>query len=211
MSESPEAAGLDVSRETRARLEQFVALLRKWSARINLVSPRSLETVWQRHVADSAQLLPLAPPQARSWIDLGSGAGFPGLIVASLARETRPDLRVTCVESDSRKCAFMRTAIRDLGLNADVKTERIERLAAQPHDVVSARALAPLERLLELSEPLCGPGTIRLFPKGATAHSELTEARRSWHIQCRSHQSRTAPDAVILEIQEAARVPEPRS
>lgn len=199
------ASRLGVSRETSDRLARLVALLRKWNPRINLVGKATLDGVWTRHVEDSAQLFALAPESAESWVDLGSGGGFPGLVVAAQAAGSGRDLKVTLVESDSRKCAFLATAAREMDVSATVLNRRIEGLETEPYDVVSARALAPLDRLLELAEPLTGPHTVRLFPKGAGASSELTDARKHWHIACRSHPSATDPAAVILEIQEATR------
>lgn len=204
-------AGLDVSRETSERLRLLADLLRKWSPRINLVAKGTLEEAWERHVVDSAQIFALRPAGARDWADLGSGGGFPGLVIAALAAEAAPELRVTLVESDSRKCAFLATAAREMGVEARVVTSRIEALPRTVRDVVSARALAPLPRLLELAEGQAGPGTICLFPKGAGAACELTRAARNWHIRHRAHPSVTDPNAVVLELQEFSRVPQDRS
>jgi 16S rRNA (guanine527-N7)-methyltransferase len=196
----------DVSRETCARLEAYIALLTRWNARINLVAPATIDTVWARHVADSAQLFGLAPVSASSWIDLGSGAGFPGLVVAALAAEKQPDLHLTLVESDTRKAAFLATAAREMGLDVGVEARRIEALPAHPHDVVSARALAPLDRLCALAHRFCarhaGPGTVFLFPKGAGLDSELTAATAHWHIRAERIASRTDPAATVLRILE---------
>lgn len=179
----------DVSRETAERLEAYEALLGKWTARINLIGRSTVDTIWERHFADSAQLLALAPPTARTWLDLGSGAGLPGLVVAILAAEKKPDLAVTLVESDMRKCAFLSAAARETAAAVRVIPARIEQLPAEPADVVSARALAPLGRLLELAEPFRGPGTVCLFPKGRGGHSELTAARERWMIDAEAHPS----------------------
>jgi len=191
-----------VSRETRERLETYVALLCRWNRHINLVAPGSLHNVWRRHIADSAQLLPLAPPTAASWIDLGSGGGLPALPVAALAAEFAPDLRITLVESDQRKAAFLRTATREMGLEITVLARRIEALAPQPYDVVSARALAPLPKLCSLASMFQGPRTVFLFLKGADCDSELTEASANWHIRTERIASRTHPDAAVLRIVE---------
>ena len=189
-----------VSRETRARLALHVALLEKWNPRINLVSPRSLAEVWHRHVADSAQLWPLRPPAPRLWLDLGAGAGFPGLVIAALAAEAAPDLEVRMVESDQRKAAFLGTVIREVGLRAVVLPDRWEALPDQSADVVSARALAPLDRLLAAVEKHRRPGGIGLFPKGGTVHKEIVGARQRWQFDHRLIASRTDPGAAILEI-----------
>ncbi len=192
----------DVSRETCERLEAYIALLTRWNARINLVAPATIETAWTRHVADSAQLFDLAPESASSWLDLGSGAGLPGLPVAALAAEKAPDLHVTLVESDTRKAAFLATAAREMDLDVTVEPHRIEALTPRPYDVVSARALAPLGRLCALAHRFSGRGTVFLFPKGARVDSELTAATAGWHIRAERIASRTDPEATVLRIVE---------
>jgi 16S rRNA (guanine527-N7)-methyltransferase len=192
----------DVSRETGERLEAYITLLARWNARINLVGPATIDAVWTRHVADSAQLFDLAPASASSWIDLGSGAGFPGLAVAALAAEKVPDLHVTLVESDTRKAAFLATAAREMGLDVTVEPHRIEALTPRPYDVVSARALAPLDRLCALAHRFSTRGTIFLFPKGVGLDSELTAATAGWHIRAERIASRTDPEATVLKILE---------
>ena len=212
----------DVSRETCARLEAYVALLTRWNTRINLVAATTIDAAWTRHIADSAQLFDLAPKSASRWIDLGSGAGLPGLPVAALAAEKAPGLRVTLVESDTRKAAFLATAAREMGLRVTIEPQRIEALAARPYDVVSARALAPLDRLCALADRFSarytgrhtgrhtggdtcnqtGPGTIFLFPKGAKLDLELTVAADHWHIHAERIASQTDPAATVLRILE---------
>ncbi len=192
----------DVSRETCERLEAYIALLTRWNARINLVAPATIKTAWTRHVADSAQLFDLAPESASSWLDLGSGAGLPGLPVAALAAEKAPDLHVTLVESDTRKAAFLATAAREMSLDVTVEPSRIEALTPRPYDVVSARALAPLGRLCALAHRFSGRGTVFLFPKGARVDSELTAATAGWHIRAERIASRTDPEATVLRIME---------
>ncbi len=192
----------DVSRETCQRLEAYIALLTRWNARINLVAAATIETAWTRHIADSAQLFDLAPESVSSWLDLGSGAGLPGLPVAALAAEKAPDLHVTLVESDTRKTAFLATAAREMGLDVTVEPHRIEALTPRPYDVVSARALAPLGRLCALAHRFSGRGTVFLFPKGARVDSELTAATAGWHIRAERIASRTDPEATVLRIME---------
>ena len=199
------AARFDVSRETTERLRILVETLRKWSGRINLVGRSTLADAWRRHVADSAQLLDLAPEGAATWTDLGSGAGFPALVVAAMAQERRPGLRVTAVESDARKCAFMRDAARRMGTAITVAHGRVEEAALAPADVVSARALASLERLLALAAPILADGAVCLFPKGAHVDAELTEAARRWHYRVERTPSITDPGAAILRITELRR------
>ena len=197
----------DVPRETCERLEAYIALLTRWNARINLVAPATIEAVWTRHVADSAQLFDLAPASASSWIDLGSGAGFPGLVVAALAADKQPGRHVTLVESDTRKAAFLAAAARQMGLDVTVEPRRIEALVPRPFDIVSARALAPLARLCALAYPFSAKGTVFLFPKGRGVNSELTAATAHWHIHAEQIASRTSPEANVLRILEL----EPRS
>lgn len=196
----------DVSRETSERLRVFADLLTKWTAKINLVSRFSLENLWTRHIADSAQLWDLAPPKPGIWTDLGSGGGFPGLIVAIIASEKSPDTRFHLVESDSRKCAFLTTAARECAVEVTVHAERIERVVLPAADVLSARALAPLPDLLAFAEKLRRPEGICLFPKGETVHKELADTRRNWRCEYRIHPSRTDKNAAIVEIGAFARV-----
>lgn len=196
------AAAFGVSRETMARLEAYAALLAHWNRRINLIAPATVADLWTRHIADSAQLLALAPETARTWIDLGTGAGLPGLVVATLAAEKRPALRVRLVESDKRKAAFLSEAARETGVSVAIEPLRIEDVPPATHDVVSARALAPLDRLCGLAHRFAGPETIFLFPKGARAETELTEATAAWHIRAERIASRTDPAAAVLRIRE---------
>lgn len=192
----------NVSCETNLRLSRFSDLLTRWNTRINLIGHSTVEVLWSRHIEDSAQVFHYAPASAKSWLDLGSGAGLPGLVIAILAAETRPHLKVTLVEADQRKAAFLATAVRELGLDAVVAPCRIESLPAAPFDVISARALAPLADLLSYAERFRGENTICLFPKGKQLDSELTAAAAAWHIDFRRHASRTDCAGTILEILE---------
>jgi 16S rRNA (guanine527-N7)-methyltransferase len=194
---------LTVSRETRDRLEVFAATLTRWAPRINLVSRSTLDDLWLRHIADSAQLFDLAPDEARLWVDLGSGGGLPAAVIAALASERRPALKVVAIESDLRKCAFLREAARAMEVGLDVVAMRIEDAPPMKADVVSARALAPLPRLLELAEPfLAGVG---LFPKGARHNEEIAAARHHWRFDHRTLRSRTETSAAIIEIRRLRR------
>jgi 16S rRNA (guanine527-N7)-methyltransferase len=211
-----------VSRETLDRLTIYARLLTTWQRTMNLVAPRSLPDLWRRHMADSAQLVELAPA-AGHWVDFGSGAGFPGLVVAILGAQraggtpspkasaahcNRDDLRVTLVESDQRKCAFLAEVVRKTGISGllavEILCQRVEspairaKLAAA--DVVSARAVAPLAELLGLSAPLFGPSTIGLFPKGRSAAVELEDTAAQWAFEHLLHRSRTDRDGTIIEI-----------
>ncbi len=190
-----------VSRETLARLKRFVGLLTDWNTRHNLVSAKSLEDVWRRHVWDSAQLSAFIPPRARSLVDLGSGAGFPGIVLAILLRE-RPDFRTVLYEATAKKCTFLRAAAERLDLNIEIRNARIEKAANEYFDVVTARACAPLERLLGYAQHFAGPNTVCLFLKGQNLEAELTEAHKSWNIKTLRHQSRSDPSGTILEVRE---------
>lgn len=196
---------MNVSRETRARLEVYAALLRKWNPAINLVAKSTLPDLWQRHFEDSAQLLDLCPQDTTTWCDLGSGGGFPGMVVAIIARDTHPQLRVTLVESDQRKATFLRAVARDTAAEVAVCTERAERLAPQGADVVSARALAPLPLLLGYIFRHLKPGGAAFLPKGANADMELEEALATWRFEVQKTPSKTDPQAVILTIGDLTR------
>jgi len=194
-----------VSRETQERLELLLSLLRKWTRRINLVAPGTLSDAWRRHVLDSAQLWHLRPKGAARWADLGSGGGFPGLVIAALAADEPDPVAVTLVEADQRKAAFLHTAASEMGLAVTVSAARIEAVPPLAADVVSARALAPLIRLIALAVPHGTPGTRYLFPKGRGAADELTETQRDWHMEIDIHRSVTADDGVILSIERPRR------
>lgn len=194
--------GFNVSRETLGRLTIYRDLLEKWTAKINLVSRNSLAEAWTRHFADSLQLLDLAPTDSNPWVDLGSGAGFPGLVVAI----ARPEARVVLVESDTRKVAFLRTVAAATGASPTILESRIEELAPLGAAVLSARALAPLGALLAHAEKHRAPGGICLFPKGEAVHKEISEAKRDWRFDPVIHPSRTDPQAAIVEIGALARV-----
>lgn len=199
-------AKFDVSRETLERLQKLETLLVKWNKAINLVSATTLSEIWSRHFVDSAQIFALASETGRSWADLGSGAGFPGLIIAILTEEKRPNLSVTLVESDHRKAAFLMTAIRELGLSARVEAERIEEMSGLDCDVLSARALAPLPKLLGFSALHLAKGGVALLPKGARWEEEVASARESWSFDLETWSSQTDPNGVILKITGAKRV-----
>ncbi len=173
-----------VSRETLALLDRFVALLLSWQQRINLIAPSTEAKIWTRHIANSLQLLALAP-DARIWADLGSGAGFPGVVIACALADT-PGAQVHLVESTGKKATFLREAIGETGAPAIVHATRAEAFVAdtaEPLDTVTARALAPLPKLLTLTYPLLKKGVLGVFPKGQDVAAELTEAAKCWNIQ----------------------------
>ena len=193
----------DVSRETSQRLTVFAGLLQRWNQRINLISPGDLPQLWSRHIADSLQLLEELPPGA-PFVDLGSGGGFPGLVLA-IANGSP----VTLVEADQRKASFLREAARATGTTADVIARRIEQADLPPTRYLTARALAPLPRLLDWSARLLAADGVCLFLKGRSAEDELTAAAAEWHMAVSRRQSRTDPDGVILRLSEIRRVRQP--
>lgn len=213
------ASAFDVSRETLERLELYAALLKQWQKAVNLVAPSTLEDIWHRHFADSAQVVSLAERVPGLWVDIGSGGGFPALVVAILRADPRyaplpaPEgvrNRVVLVESHARKCAFLREVARQTGLAqvVDILSVRIESLPTQDTlaapAVVSARALAALDRLLAYSAPLFAEHTIGLFLKGQGVDAEIAEARKAWSFEARLVQSLTEPQGRIVVIRKLA-------
>lgn len=196
---------IPVSRETLSRLEVYATLLTQWSARINLVGRDTLRDLWRRHMLDSAQLRPLVPDSTRCLIDLGSGAGFPGLVLAILGVSG-----IELVEADTRRCAFLREVARITEAQVAIRACRIQAVPPQPVDVVTARACAPLDRLLDLAEPFLAPDTLCLFPKGQRFEEELTLAREGWTMSVSVEQSLSDRRGVILRLQQVVREPRHR-
>ena len=192
------AARTNVSRETLARLKAYAGLLTDWNARHNMVAKSTLPGLWHRHMWDSAQLLPLIPENARTVADLGSGAGFPGLVLAAM----RPGLEVTLHEATTKKCAFLQAAADRMGVRVEIHNARLEDLARQPFDVVTARALAPLPLLLGYAHRFTGPNTVCLFLKGQNVGPELTEASKYWSMKASQVQSQTDASAAIVTVRE---------
>lgn len=201
MDEAEVKRRLDVPRETIERLEAFAALLRLENDRQNLVSKASIETLWERHILDSAQLARFASPEARSWLDLGTGAGFPGLMIPLFHRA-----KATLVESRRLRADFLRTAACALGIEGRVEIfcSKLEAVAARPFDVISARAFAPLPRLLDLGTAFSTAKTVWILPKGRNAQSELEALDPSWQGSFRLEPSLTDADAAII-VAEAVR------
>ncbi len=200
MSRDVFATQTNVSRETLEKLDIYAKQLAKWNRAINLVAKPTLNHLWNRHFLDSAQLLEYISNNVKSWVDLGSGAGFPGLVIAIM----RPDIAVTLVESDRRKSVFLAETARACDVDVTVLTERAEKIDLKA-DVVSARALAPLTRLLSFSEQLLHPGGQSLFLKGENVENELTEANLVWHITHTKHISCVDPRGSVLSITEFQR------
>ncbi len=208
-----------VSRETLDRLKTYDSLLKTWQRTINLVAPSTLEDVWHRHFADSAQLLAFGLPEPaksegekaqspRNWLDLGSGGGFPGLVLAILLAERDPLARMTLVESDSRKAAFLGEVARKTGVAVEIRTERSEKFATQAksqiRDVITARALAPLPKLLGLVLPYFSPQTVAVFPKGRDAAAELAQAAEAYTFDATAEPSLTDDEARIVVMRNLA-------
>lgn len=190
-----------VSRETLAKLETYVELLLRWQRTTNLISPSTIPQLWTRHIADSLQLIDLVPG-ATTWVDLGSGGGCPAIPVACVLA-AKPAAKIHLVESNGKKAAFLREAIRATGVPAQVHAERIEKFVASyvdSVDVVSARALAPLKTLCDQAFPLIERGAIGLFPKGLDVDTELTEASKYWKLEAEKVPSKTSPDGCIVIV-----------
>ena len=202
---TPTAEALGVSRETFERLTIYADLLTRWNPRINLVSKSTLDDLWNRHIRDSLQLLHLPGRKIHQWADLGSGGGFPGLVIALATEPGRPET-VTLVESDQRKATFLRTVLRETGTTAQVIAKRIEDTPPLGADILSARALADLTRLLAFAERHLSQGGTCLFPKGRTWKSELQSAQQAWHFSCEAIASQTESQAVVLKIEGLSRV-----
>jgi 16S rRNA (guanine527-N7)-methyltransferase len=190
-----------VSRETKKRLELFVDLLSVWQKKTNLVAPSTLNELWTRHIADSLQLVPLAPG-ALTWVDLGSGGGFPGIPIAC-ALASQPGAKVHLIESNGKKASFLREAVRVTSAPAVVHQERVENFAencAEAVDVVTARAFAPLKILCDQAFPLINRGAVGLFLKGQDVEAELTDAAKYWRLVASRVPSRTSPESSILVV-----------
>ena len=199
-------AAPQISALATERLQIFVGLLAKWNAAINLVSPASLAEVWTRHVADSAQVLDVAPIRRARWLDMGSGAGFPGIVIALITADTPNPVEMTLVESDRRKAAFLSTVSRETGVPMIIQAARIEAVAPQSADTVSARALAPLVKLCSFAERHLAPHGAALFLKGGRYDAEIAEARRTWSFALDVRRSSTDPAGVVLIMKDLRRV-----
>jgi 16S rRNA (guanine527-N7)-methyltransferase len=190
-----------VSRETETRLDRFVDVLLLWQSKLNLIAPSTIPELWTRHIADSLQLLPLAP-QAKIWVDFGSGGGFPGVPIAcALAGE--PGTKVHLIESNGKKAAFLREVARATGVPAVIHQERVEKFGescAETVHVVTARALAPLKTLCDQAFPLISRGAIALFLKGQDVDAELTDAAKYWRVEAAKVPSKTSPEGSIVVI-----------
>lgn len=192
---------LNVSRETLDRLDTYLTLLQKWQAKVNLVGARTLEDPWRRHMADSAQLLRFLPPGSQNLVDVGSGAGFPGLVLAVLGVRN-----VTLIDSDQRKGAFLREVARVTETAVDIRSARVEEITDLKADVLTARAFAPLNRLLTWTTGLRHSNTVGLLLKGRAYEEELTDARKEWSMSVERHKSAGHDDSVILVLKDIRHV-----
>ena len=192
----------NVSRETRLLLEAYLELIRRWQRAINLVGRATLKDPWRRHFLDSAQLIQHLPPDPGKIYDLGSGAGLPGIVLAIMGQSG-----VNLVESDQRKAQFQREVVRSLDLQVTIHAKRIDTLPTECADVVTARALAPVPRLLDLAKPLLRPNAICLFLKGRSVSDELTEARKCWRMAIDSFPSLSEPSGTVLKLWDIGRAP----
>ncbi|MEO0918201.1 MAG: 16S rRNA (guanine(527)-N(7))-methyltransferase RsmG [Pseudomonadota bacterium] len=198
------ATGLiNVSRETEDDLTRYVRILEKWNSKINLISKSTLDDIWRRHIADSAQLWDRSEKRGH-WVDLGSGGGFPGLVIAILAKKN-PDLTVALVEADMRKATFLKAVVRELELPATVHSQRIEKIGPLNADILSARALAPLDALLQYADMHRKKDGMALFPKGQTVDREIRQALENWRFDCEKLPSIVEPASYVLKIGEIAR------
>jgi 16S rRNA (guanine527-N7)-methyltransferase len=188
------SAWLDVSRETSEKLQAFAAKVLRWNKTINLISKQSAPNIWERHILDSAQIFPLANP-TQTWLDLGSGSGFPGIVMAIMGAQD-----ITLVESDQRKATFLREVTRTLSLNATIICKRIEDIPLQNAQIITARALASLTDLLAYASTHLAQSGKAIFPKGRIADKELAEAKQSWHFDHTSLPSRIDPESTIFII-----------
>jgi len=193
--------GIDVSRETIKRLTCFLDLTLKWTKKINLIASSTHQTAWERHIVDSAQIFQYAPPFGK-WTDIGSGGGFPGIVTAIIAAEHNTDARFSLIESDLRKCTFLRTAIREMHLNATVIPSRIETAPPQDADVVSARALADVAHLLPFANRHLRSDGTAVFMKGRSHAEEISAAKANWRFDLRSYPSITDPTSRIILLKD---------
>lgn len=195
----------DVSRETLDRLKLYATLLEKWNSRINLVSKATIPDLWSRHFVDSAQLAAIPDFISGRWTDLGSGGGFPGAVIAIIMSERSPAASVQMIESDRRKAEFLRAVARETGIQMKITCDRIEDATPARANVVSARALAPLDTLLGYATRHLRPGGIALFPKGEKVDLEVSDALENWNFHCEKYPSKTDANSVILKIEDIRR------
>ena len=201
----------NVSCETLEKLKTYQELLLEWQKKFNLVSNSSLENVWERHFEDSAQLFEYIPEDAENLIDFGSGAGFPAMVIAIIANEKTPYLKVTMVESIKKKTLYLNEVAVKTGVNVEIKNDRIENLPLKKYDVITSRAMASLVDLLKYAYPFCSERTVCLFPKGKNYSLELAEAHKKWRFKCSIEQSKVSEEGKILIITDIKKKKEKRN
>ena len=197
--------GLNVSRETIDRLNKLESIVLKWNPKINLIAKSTIDSIWVRHICDSAQLFQYAPPNVSSWLDIGSGGGFPGIVMAAMSVGLGQKTEFTFVESDQRKAAFLRAAVRELDLKVTILAERIEEISPQKAEVITARALKSVVELLPMLERHLAPDGIAILPKGRTFADEIFVARQDWQFNMSEQISITDVDACILIVKDITR------
>lgn len=190
----------DVSRETREILQDYANELRRWTRTINLISPKTVDDIEQRHIEDSSQIFQLSPTEVSTWCDLGSGGGLPGIVLAAHYREANPKTKFCLIESDKRKCAFLRMMASRFSLNVEVLQCRIEDAPPQNSSIVSARALAPLTVLMKMAMRHVNAEGLSIFPKGADFAAEIEHAKRDWEFDFEAHSSQTDDNSKILLV-----------
>lgn len=191
---------LSLTDDQHRRLRSYHDELLKWQKKINLISRFTVDDAWQRHFVDSLQLIDLIPEDAKSLIDFGSGAGFPAIVLAHCL-----EIDIHVIESDQRKCSFMRHVSRETSSKVTIHNDRIEKVSPFSADVITSRALASLDKLLEYAEPFLSEKTILIFPKGKNAQEELTLARKSWNISLEEFPSVTDREATIFRVSEISK------
>jgi len=201
LSAEEAGAALNVSRETLDRLKRYTEFLLKWQRAINLIGSSTAHNIWRRHILDCGQLYPFLPVEKQPIVDIGSGAGLPGLVLAILGAQ---DVRL--IESDSRKCVFLREAARHAEANVSVIESRAEKVKNLTAGVLTARAVAPLTDLIELSKFMIKPNTISIFLKGKSIESELVDLKTNWNLKLEVHPSKTSPDGAIVRMESVTRV-----
>lgn len=195
----------NVSRETVAKLKAYEALVKEWNEKFNLISKSSVENIWQRHILDSVQLCQFISKEDKILCDLGSGAGFPAIVLAIISEQSFPDLKVYMVESIGKKAMFLNEVISKLNLSAEVIHDRIEKIKLKNIDIITSRALAALPKLLEYAAPLSKQNTKFVFPKGTSWEEEVKNAKQHWSFECDAVQSQTEENAKILFIKNIGR------
>ena len=196
----------DVSRETLLKLRAYEASLQEWQNKFNLVSKSSLEDAWNRHFIDSMQLVKYIPQSAQSLYDFGSGAGFPGMVLAIMAAEKTPYLKVSLIESIGKKTLYLKHVSEICSVNVEIFNQRIESLPKNKVDVVTSRAMTSLSDLLGYAYPFCKKETVCIFPKGKKHQEEIDEAKKHWQFECQIHPSETSSEGVILVITKLAKL-----